>query len=182
MSVRLSAYVRDHVVQRLMNRAFDDRAKELEAQKNQLAFDVRADIYPQALLDEVEKIPEEWVNTDSDMRVSFGGEITWVYFGKEVRLPKSSQSVAKQYPADHPLTDRYRDLESQQDAYNDCRREAKANARATLRRFTTVAALLKGWPEVAPFLPEQVKAPDNLPVVQTDVLNRVFRLPAETQA
>lgn len=90
-------------------------------------------------------------------------------------VPKQAQ-----YDAEHQFTTQYRLLEKRKRAVEERREEVREEVWATLRRFTTVAKLLKVWPAAAELLPdEDGEAKPQLPAVRTGDLNSLIGLPTK---
>lgn len=62
-------------------------------------------------------------------------------------------------------------------ALHDARVEARAKAQGILDRFTTTAALIKGWPEIEPFIPVNPDKAAQVPALISSELNALFKLP-----
>lgn len=177
-SKRLAVYMKDMIVVKLMAHAFKARRDALEKEKHDLGRAVYADVFPAAILKAVKKLPPNWISTDDDMCVKFGGDFTRVSFGEQRPVPATSRGNAqKVYSAADPLCDRFRAYLQAKKTLDEDETKARGQANATLNSFTTVGALLKGWPEVEPFLTGIVKVPDRLPAVQPEILNSTFQLP-----
>jgi hypothetical protein len=177
-SNRLAVYMKDRIVVELMAHAFKARRDALEKEKHDLGRAVYADVFPAAILKAVKKLPPNWISTDDVMYVKFGGDFTRVSFGEQRPVPSISRGNAHTiYSATDPMCDRYRAYLLAKKTLDEDESKARKQASATLNSFTTVGALLKGWPEVEPFLQGIIKVPDRLPAVQVDVLNNTFGLP-----
>lgn len=82
--------------------------------------------------------------------------------------------------ADHALCLEFHELENERDDLKKRSAEVSAQVRATVDKFTTVASLLKAWPEAAELLPLDPKpAKPQLPAIPVADLNKLVGLPTE---
>lgn len=178
-SVRLTEYMRDAIKDALLERAFGERDKALEAGKKKLADDIYKHLYPAPLLRKMKTLPNGFLPKDDDQRVKFAGDFTRVCWGDQRIVASEYKGNAQVFDANHPFTDRYRDLKAVESKLEGEKREARAKADAALKNATTVGKLIAIWPEVKPFVEKYVRkaTPAPLPVVQTAVLNKTFDLP-----
>lgn len=178
-SVRLTEYMRDAIKNALLERAFGERDKALEAGKKKLADDIYKHLYPAPLLRKMKALPNGFLPKDDDQRVKFGGDFERVSWGDQRIVASEYKGNAQVFDANHPFTDRYRDLKAVESKLEGEKREARAKANAALKNATTVGKLIAIWPEVKPFVEKYVRkaTPAPLPVVQTAVLNKTFDLP-----
>lgn len=85
--------------------------------------------------------------------------------------------------ADNPLVQRFYDIEARKKEIADKRTTLRAQVRAAIASVTTVASLLKAWPEAKELLPanlEEAKA--QLPALAVTDLNAMIGLPTEQAA
>lgn len=83
--------------------------------------------------------------------------------------------------AEHPLSVEFFALEARKTDLNKKRADLRTDVRAALNSVTTVARLLKVWPEVKELLPTSAAPTTNLPAVKVEHLNAAIGLPTETQ-
>lgn len=84
--------------------------------------------------------------------------------------------------ADNPLVQQFYDLEHELATAQDDLAKLRQQVRATLDSFTTIAALVKAWPESAELVAGLVPAPKyQLPAVPVANLNKLIGLPGGAQ-
>lgn len=83
--------------------------------------------------------------------------------------------------AEHPLSVHFFVLEDRRKALDKKRSDLRTDVRAALNAVTTVARLLKVWPEAKELLPISAAPTTNLPAVKVEHLNAAIGLPTETQ-
>ena len=84
--------------------------------------------------------------------------------------------------ADNPLVQQFYDLEHELAAAQDDLAKLRQQVRATLDSFTTIAALVKAWPEATELVAGLVPAPKyQLPAVPVANLNKLIGLPGGAQ-
>lgn len=82
--------------------------------------------------------------------------------------------------AEHPLNREFHELENERDDLAKRGDEVSAQVRATVNKFTTIAALLKAWPEAAELLPPAPQpSKAQLPALPVADLNKLVGLPTE---
>lgn len=85
--------------------------------------------------------------------------------------------------ADNPLVQRFYDIEARKEAIKDKRTTLKAQVKAAIASVTTVASLLKTWPEAKELLPANIEeAKSQLPALAVVDLNALIGLPTEEAA
>lgn len=83
--------------------------------------------------------------------------------------------------AEHPLSIEFFALEARKTDLSKKRGDLRTDVRAALNSVTTVARLLKVWPEVKELLPTSAAPTTNLPAVKVEHLNAAIGLPTENQ-
>lgn len=82
--------------------------------------------------------------------------------------------------ADDPLVKEFHDILAEEKANGESWEAVKANVKAAVFSVTTVAKLLKIWPEAKELLPAYVEeAKDQLPAIKIADLNALVGLPSE---
>lgn len=180
-TVRLTNYIRETVLARLLKHAFEAREKALEKDKHAFARQVYDAIYPAAIQKAMKALPKGYLPTDGDLKVSFDGEYTHVYFGESRLIAKCHEyNAAKVFDPKDPLTARYHELEKVEEALKAEKSKAKSSAEAALDSCTTVKKLIEVWPEVEPFVKDFATTSQSralaLPIKE---LNKSLGLPPE---
>lgn len=183
-SMKLTEGMRHNIKEALLARAFGEREAALDALEKALANDIYHHLYPAPIRKKMAALPPGFLPTDTDHRIKFAGDFHRMDWGDSRRVAAELRSNASVFDANHPFTDRFRDIKNQREKLEKEKREASAKARAALKAATTTNRLLQAWPEVEPFLEpyRRKSAPAPLPVVQTEVLNKTFGLPVEAKA
>lgn len=180
MAVRLAVYMKDVIQQALLERAFGERQKAINAAKAGLGDKVYKEMYTLKERRFMVQAPDGFLPQLTSVRVQFAGD--FAHLSLSAPRPGASEQRTKKYDANHPYTDTFRDLNAKQKELEADRRQAKAELRAKLDSVSTVARLIEVWPEVRPFAAkflEKKVAEKKLPVIQNDALNNTFKLPVE---
>lgn len=152
-TVRLSNYIKETVISSLLSHAFDEREKALDKEWFALGDAVYQDLYPEDVQKKMKALPSGFLPVDDDVRVSFGGDFTRVYFGENRMLSRAHQAnAARVYDDKHPLSVRHAAFRKAKDALSLEKSGAKSSAQAILDSVTTVKKLIEVWPEVEPFV------------------------------
>ena len=94
-------------------------------------------------------------------------------------VPRGRQAVL----ADNPLVQRFYDIEARKKEVADKRTILRAQVKAAIASVTTVASLLKTWPEAKELLPANIEeAKSQLPALAVVDLNALIGLPTEQAA
>lgn len=94
-------------------------------------------------------------------------------------VPRNRLSVL----ADNPLVQRFYDIEARKKEIADKRTALRAQVKAAIASVTTVASLLKTWPEAKELLPANLEeAKSQLPALAVVDLNALIGLPTEQAA
>lgn len=180
-SIRLAVYMKDMILAALIERAFKEKQDALKARWTAFADKLYHETYPPALLKKMKALPDGFLRRDDDLKFKFGGDIKRLSWGPNRPISADHQcAVVETFPATHPHTDTYRDLERDQKQLDLLEQQRRAEIQAALDSATTVGALIAKWPEVEPFARHFIrekKVTSQLPVLQTDVLNKALNLP-----
>ncbi|QUS39522.1 hypothetical protein RPMA_12270 [Tardiphaga alba] len=206
MSLRLTNDIREQISLAVLRHRFSAEVNELMALRAGLADDIYNDFYRKADRDKIDALPDGWLPKSTSVSAKFGEhgsgysqiEFTGRFTGmlnklrpqphktiNEVArrvLIKHQHTCWKVYEAGHKLSIRHDKL---RDAVSDLEsrvRVCEKQIEQALNSVTTAAALVKAWPEVAPFvaaiIPEERKAVA-LPVA---ALNEALKLPVKKAA
>jgi len=200
MSTRLTKEIREAIANDLVKHRFEAAIKELYEQRAALADAVYRDLYTKAQREQIEALAEGVVPMADEISVNFGTSYTHVYFsgyayGDLNKVLPGSRSTglrriyykhmngsAKVYDATHKLSIEYDRLSG---VLADLVKDVDAARRAALGAMASVATikrLIEAWPEVEPFARRfDVELPQ-LPMVQTEQLNKILDLPVSEAA
>ena len=206
---RLNISNKMHILRGLLDHANKDRALAISALGVEVAHAVYEDLYDKKIREKMAFLPDGWLPKVNKIQVALGADHHYLYFGVqavETRLPGSinhasrhsyglvnddsrslvvldkDKSKVRLLEVRSPLGIRVQDWADQKSSFKEETREMARLAWRTLNSFTTVNALIKGWPEIEPFA-RRFNVPDpvasRLPVPILEPLNRQFRLPVE---
>lgn len=196
---KLTKAHREEILKRTLTHAFGARALVLAKAFAALAEDVYNDVFSEKDHKLMQSLPENWLPTDYDISVSFGGEFARLYFnGSNIsgvglsempsqlkdhtykRFPIGRLSgCLKAYEAGDALAVRAAELAAQYLALKEEVEAASNITRVALDRATTLRNLISGWPEIEPFTTFIPRDRPSLPAIQTDALNSILGLPVE---
>lgn len=190
---RLNSHLRDQIVSAALDKSGNtERQAATRARREAWAEAVRVaalgSMGPklEALVKRVEKlekeIPVEYQSGYSVVKTR--GYLTLNCAGLTVRVNEwEGSKVAPSTHtllADDPLVQEFHDICAEETANDAQRDKVKSSVRAAVNSVTTVAKLLKIWPEAKELLPPYVEeSKDRLPAVQVADLNALVGLPSE---
>lgn len=205
-TARLTHNIRKALMKKLLTRAFQERAQALVERQ----CDFAGRVYDDALkphLERIAAIPEGWLQTDDDIKVSFGADYAQLDFGSglsysihqslrsagakaltdkagnriERRFPsKFRGKCVKVYEATHPLSEEFRNLLVEETALVAEIERAQRTTKANLGSVTTVKKLIDVWPEVEEFAKHYLDNGERkavLPAIPRADLNAQLGLP-----
>lgn len=197
---RLNGVIRETIIKNALTHRFKKEAEELCAEGAKLAEKVYCQLYSEEDRKKMYALPEGWLPEDNWIKASFAGDMMYIYQdGREFARPaiKNGIILTSELPSMQPWrfwADRPRfapdinfsigddvvpifsDLWCKTDDMCHAISAAEARLRAVLNSVTTESALVKGWPELEPFLPKGEKR-SNLPDVTRSELNKLLDLP-----
>lgn len=201
---RLTNDIRGTIVNALMVHKFDSAVEALCVERADIARQVYEHHYKRDLK-RMNDLPDGWLLTDGDVKFDASGTIRSYYFSGKMYgsnwssrwqnevcdFPSNSGRVAVEYrfradehnrtictfDANHPIAEAVERHEAAGEALAEQIKAARAQATATVGRFTTTEKLIEAWPEIKPFIPEKAAPPPALPALPTQHLNSMFDLP-----
>lgn len=203
MSTRLNTHLRTRIVENALAKAGIDAAQTaVDTDFNVWAEDLRVFLNgaPDAVLIAAEKkalkavneLPKHMIGSeptllrrDNYFNVNLAGanlqpNLYAVSGERENRIiPRGRLAVL----ADNPLVQRFYDIEARKKEIADKRTTLRAQVKAAIASVTTVASLLKSWPEAKELLPANLEeAKSQLPALAVTDLNAMIGLPTEQAA
>jgi hypothetical protein len=205
-SVRLTNDMREILVRRLLTHRYKDAIQAIIDRRAKLAADVYDDVYSKATRLKMNTIPEGWLPEDNGIRVQFGesprGYARLTFDGRtdlwspflhivnrsnqiDYRLfpQKDKDKCLKVYPLEHEFSLTYEQIAADWSALKKQVKDTEVLLTSSVATFTTVAAMIKDWPEAEPFVRDWLIAkPIPLPAVPRAKLNAILDLPVENAA
>jgi hypothetical protein len=204
MTTRLNKRIKDAIIRKAVVKAgIGDRRDELKQRRIDWIEKVRVqsiggienDRKMKAIVKRFEKatvdLPEDIIdgnlfNRDYDIYINVAGFAVYGYFNGNVgSCGLSKDFVYKLTPhkatieAGDPLADEFHDIENDGNDLDDDESKIKANVEGVLSTTTTIKKLLEIWPECKELLPDDLSpVTANLPMVQTEDLNKMIGLPS----
>lgn len=203
MSTRLNTHLRARIIENALTKAGVDAAQlQVDADYNTWAEDLRVFLNgaPDSALIAAEKkalkaakeIPEHLLGAEPALlrrsayyTVNLAGASLQPHLldangaHEERIIPRQRLAVL----ADNPLVQRFYDIEARKEAIKDKRTTLRAQVKAAINTVTTVASLLKNWPEAKELLPANLEeAKSQLPALAVTDLNALIGLPTEKAA
>lgn len=195
---RLTNSMREQIVTALLKHRFATEITALIKERATFAEAVYNDIFKKSDREKMQSLPEGWLCSENHISVRFG-EGHWGYQNlsfngsyssklnriAEVEpasiyrlLPqKHSRGCAAVYAEDSKICIKYNEISNKIDALIDEVNEAEIQVKAGLSKATTIAGLIKSWPEIEPFTKSFSKTKSNLPAIPTSTLNSILDLP-----
>ena len=184
---RLTENIRRIICLALIKHRFEAQKAQLKEREFDLALELYETQYPTALRKQMSLLPEGFLPTSC--------AVNFVIVNDGEKWPRRNLIRLRHYL---PLanialignTDHYLQLKSDSRLTKKVERfmadaaqlmkdedETKKQTNDALKAFTTIKNLLKGWPEVEPFVP-RMKVKQKLPSVPRAALNSALKLPA----
>lgn len=199
MSSRMTNGQRRLIIKNLLIHTFCEECKDLELEMEKFARKTYDSVFSQSTLKLIRKIPKGYLPTTTSISVQFGSEHVELFFngyiqdlplrtrsywdenGVKVALPipaKMKNSVAMIFDRKSKITSEYELLKGKVESVKKRYDDAKTQASSAVYSVTTFGALIKAWPEIEPFVPD-ANVSKNLPVLPSDQLNAMFKLPVK---
>ena len=190
---RLTKYIREEILANAQTKSGNRAAREVTLQKRKDWDEaVRLDSLKEhsALLTQldakVEKIraqvPDVFQSGGSpiqrrgQIRVNCAGMTVYANGWDGEKVAPGNHTIT----ADNPLAQTFHDICAEEKLNTERWEQVKASVNAAIKSVTTVAKLLKIWPEAKELLPAYVEeSKDQLPAIQVADLNALVGLPSE---
>lgn len=177
-SIRLNQNIRDNISGRLISERFKKQFEELQDQWRQLAMMVYIDAIPIKELNIAKKLPDHWLPTVDDIKVSFDGNITYLPLKEDVIVPASkAHCCIISYDKDHELTTHYHVLKDARDSLHGQKVEARKHIMSVLGSVTTTKKLIEVWPQIEEVVMAVLpKEPAPVPALPIKKINDILGL------
>lgn len=168
------------IVNRLIEHRFSKEAAALDAKREALAAKIYDDAFPKKQRDLMASLPDGWLPMTTTVKFATAGVVEMLRLPEARRIPHEREyHVLKAYEATSAIAEAFADIKSKVAEHRKQREECRSEAIATLSSFRTTTALIKAWPEIAPFCKVESGTAPNLPSISTADLNARFNLPAK---
>lgn len=205
-SQRLTLDIRERVGHKVLCHRYGADVEALVRDRAAFAEDVYNDVYRKADRERMAALPDGWLPTSSVATAKFGehgsgyaqldfdGGFNGPLLGFRAQAPKPHRHIAfrilakhingcwKAYAPDHKLSLRHQELYERKATLEQTVKQAERQIEAALQSVTTVAALVKAWPEMEPFVRPLISEPSQLPSIPVSKLNEMFKLPVAEAA
>lgn len=206
MSQRLTNEMRSQITHSVLCHRFTDEVELMALERAAFAEDVYNDVYRKADRDKMAALPAGWLPEQEKMSAKFGDhksgyvqiEFTGGFYGSLLRLRKTVKGARekiykrvldrhkgtcwKAYETDHKLTIRWEKFSARFDDLTARVDAADKQAEVALGSVTTLAALLKAWPEIEPLVQPHIPVVRSVPALPVQTLNEMFKLPVKKAA
>lgn len=181
VSMRLNKSLRDDIVTALLNHKFSVRRNKNDSDFLTLAADIHKSLYTLSEHKLLASMPEGFLLNAYRVHGQMCGQ--WQQFNLRANYDDAAPEFRVSYKertfnfiGTDKLAVRFEKLSAEKALIEEETVKARAAAYAAVNSAATIAALLKTWPEIEPFIPAKQRL-SLLPVVQTDKLNEIFALP-----
>lgn len=190
---RLNTHLRDQIISKALDKSGNVARRDATAKRREAWADaVRVDALGEdaqkieAIVAKTEKLagqlPEGYrsgysvAKTRGSLMLNCAGITVRVNEWDGCKLAPSAHTLL----ADNPLVQEFHDICAEEKANAESWEQVKGSVKAAVYSVTTVAKLLKVWPEAKELLPAYVEeAKDQLPAIQVRDLNALVGLPTE---
>lgn len=195
---RLTNSIRDQIIKAVLKHRFSDEITTIIKERSVLADAVYNDIFKKSDRDIMQSLPEGWLHNDGYLSVKIG-EGGWGYINLNFngsfsthlnsiagvsletiykRVPnKQSRGCAAVYAETSKIGTQYRDICNKIETLEQTIKDAENQLSAALSKATSIANLIKSWPEIEPFTKAFAPVKSNLPAIPTAQLNSILDLP-----
>lgn len=206
---RLTKNIKEVLVKKLLQDTFEEEYMQLYADTLKLVEDAYNELYSEEERKLIDGWPQKWKHGEgtwsikinfqgASIRAAFDGD-PWFHIPERYFLSDKSKREVNRgrtrfCPGSAQITVGVRTEfgkkmtahERREEDLKNRIQEADRAAWAVLNSFTTVEALIEGWPEIAPYA-EQYKSPEvarkaGLPAININQLNKQFKLPRKDAA
>lgn len=195
---RLTVSMREQITRAVLKHRFSAEITAVIKERAAFAEVVYNDIFKKSDRDAMQALPEGWLHNDNYISVKFSeGNFNYTNlnfngsFSSHInsiagiapetnykRVPnKHSRGCAAVYAETSKIGTQYRDISNKIEALEQTIKEAESQLAAALSKATTIANLLKTWPEIEPFTKTFATVKANLPAIPTAKLNCILDLP-----
>ena len=192
---RLNTHIRDTIISNALEKSGNKARRDATAKRRQIWADaVRVSaLGPDAAKIELivakadklaAELPEGYrsgysiASTRGNLTLNCAGLTVRVNEWDGMKLSPSTHTLL----ADDPLVQEFHDICSEEKANAESWEAVKTSVKAAVHSVTTVAKLLKIWPEAKELLPTYVEeSKDQLPAIQVADLNKLVGLPSGEQ-
>lgn len=183
---KLTKYAREAITRRATAFAFDPKKAALDEAEDKLAREAHAQIFSKAELEAIKKVPANWIQLDSCLRLNVGGQRIYLHtLDDGLPVPYrigdyagySCQEIGTIGPGD--LCDRIQAHAAALEQYKADRNNAFRQVKALLDSATTVKRLRDIWPQGEQFYAIYDPSPAmRLPAVPVGEINAILGLAA----
>lgn len=126
----------------------------------------------------MEGLPAGWLPETRHLEIQFGAEVDQVEMATPMRVPYEKKgAIVLVLDANDPLAMEHEEILRDIDSLDELESRTRTQIKAVLYSVTSLAALLKAWPEAEPFC-TFLREDFHLPAPPIADLNRLLRLTA----
>lgn len=187
-AVRLNTNYRQAIRAHLIGDRFEKERQELQERLHDLAINVYNDVFDEATVRRMQRLPEGWLPTVRNVAVEFGGDYNRLSFPDKVykRMPASRVEYGdciclRKYPGSHEFSQEHTDIRNRRQAIKEEERQLIAEIDGVLYSVHTDKKLIEVWPEIKTVV-EAACSPQGgvqLPAPRINHLNNVLGLKGE---
>lgn len=171
---RLNNAIREQILNSLLAHRFDEEEEQHKQDMHQLAVLVYDNRYDLACRKTMAGLPNGFLPSGDSITIDVDGCCRFLKLSEE-RLFMYTDYHGSRWELPAKLLKMWRKLQRKKDAMAKAKNITRRQAWSLLRSTTTVEKLRRVWPEVTPFIPEEIAV--QLPAVITTDLNKLLRLP-----
>lgn len=182
----MTNYLAEAIVRRLLERAFGEELEQLNAKLRDLGDRIYEEVFTTEERALFEKLPCGWLPTTDVIKIGLSDtsvHVSGIKMSRERPVPYSRyHQTLRVYDAGSHVYKTHEKLDARIEQIKKERRETERQVLAVVHSVSTLRKLTEVWPEITPLvadLEHRPPPPKKLPVVRTEELNRVFRLPPE---
>lgn len=182
---KLTMEIRDAIIKGALDHRFGADEKAIEQGRRELARDIYTFSYGQALIDQMNALPDGVCPTDQKIRFKRADDprrATSLYLGDYFRQAAYGDDYLKVLPKS--LDNRLAKFDEREKTLQAAKGAAERDLCSALAQFKTVKALALNWPEMVPFIPKWACREERKPqplVVPIKDINKLFKLPVKDQ-
>jgi len=174
---RITNTIAERIAQAVTEHAFAERLAAARQRLADAGMAAYRTYYGDETIEKMTSLPEGWLSTRSRLDLTINGCRYMVNLGQP--MPVLAEDTVEWFNLDGDTAEAMEIQHAEQDfqRLRSERKEALREAERAIKRFGTVKALIRGWPEIEPFAREFLDAYPALPAVIPADLNAKLGLP-----
>lgn len=179
---RITNTIAEGIAKAVTDHAFSERIATAKEALEAAALAAYRYHYGEESINRMNALPDGWLPCISRLDFAINGQRLFARIGKPVQITYLENEGWVKINGDVPEAVALQRAAHALDRLEKERSDAESEALRAVKRFSTIKALVAGWPEIAPFAAKFDANKPSLPVVIPAELNAKLGLPVEDAA